>query len=220
MAAITARKVDGYSNISEQVLAETSIIRQISRKDIIGTPGSTTVKVYVNELSTIADYVPGTGVTITTDGSDYVTVSNLKEKGIKEIMDGMTAEMAPADYVVSRLVAAMSSAGEQIDTDGFLKMESDGTEVVAAAGAKPVVATIYADILTLKEALDNAKAPQFGRSLSMTPEMQNLILDQECKLVLDTNRGDKIQTDGFVGRVLGFDVYVTTLLPSCTNIIA
>lgn len=220
MAVTTARKVEGYSQISEEVLSESSIIKEISRKDIVGTPGSTTVKVYVNELATIANYVPGTGVAVSADGSAYVTVSNLKEKAVNEIMDGFTVETAPADYVVQRLMAAMAAAGETIDTDGFVKMEADGTELVAAAGAKPTVATIYDAIIDLKVALDIAKAPQKNRNLIMTPEMQGLILDQASKLVLDTSRGDSIQADGYVGKLLGFNVYVTSLLPAGTNLIA
>jgi len=220
MAVTTARKVEGYSNISEEVLAESSIIRQVSRKDIVGTPGSTNVKVYVNELATIADYVPGTGVALSADGSAYVTIANLKEKAINEIMDGFTVETAPSDYVVQRLMAAMGSAGEQIDKDGFIKMEADGTELVAAAGAAPTAANLYGKIIALKVALDNAKAPQKGRALVITPEVQGLMLSVDSKLVLDTTRGDSIQTDGYIGRVLGFDVFVTTLLPAGTNIIA
>lgn len=220
MAVTTARKVEGYSNISEEVLAEASIIKQVSRKDIVGTPGSTTVKVYVNELATIADYVPGTGVAISADGSAYVTVSNLKEKAVNEILDGFTVETAPADYVVQRLVAAMGAAGERIDTDGLTKMVSDGTTLVAASGDAPTVANIYNKIINLKVALDKAKAPQSKRSLIITPEVQGLMLDQASKLVLDTTRGDSIQTDGYIGRVLGFDVFVTTLVPSGTNMIA
>jgi len=215
-----ARRIEGYSDISEQVLAQASIIRQVSRKDITGTPGTTTVKVYVNELATIADYVPGTGVAISADGSAYVTINNLKEKAVNEILDGFTVATAPADLVASRLVAAMAAGGEQIDTDGFVKMVADGTEVVAAAGLKPTVSTIYTDILTLKQALDDAKAPQANRSLILTPEMYNFILNTDSKLVLDTARGDQIQTDAFVGRLLGFNVFVTTLLPAGTNIIA
>lgn len=215
-----ARKVTGYSDISEQVLAETSIIRQVSRKDIIGTPGTTTVSVYVNAAATVGDYVPGTGIAQSADGSAYVVINNLKEKAVNEILDGFTIETAPADLVVQRLAAAMAAAGEQIDTDGFTKMEADGTEAVAAAGAKPVVGTIYTDILTLKKALDDAKAPQAGRYLIVTPEMHNLMLQTDSKIVLATDRGDKIQADGFVGRFLGFDIFVTTLLPAGTNMMA
>lgn len=220
MAAITARKVEGYSQISEEVLAESSIIRQVSRKDIVGTPGSTNVKVYVNELATIADYVPGTGVAISADGSNYVTIANLKEKAVNEILDGFTVETAPADYVVQRLVAAMGAAGEQIDEDGFVKMVSDGTKLVLAAGDAPSAANIYGKVIALKVALDNAKAPQKGRALIITPEVQGFMLSVDSKLVLDTSRGDMIQTDGYIGRVLGFDVFVSTLLPTGTNMIA
>lgn len=220
MAAITARKVEGYSQISEEVLAESSIIRQVSRKDIVGTPGSTNIKVYVNELATIANYVPGTGVALSADSSAYVTVSNLKEKAVNEILDGFTAETAPADYVVQRLMAAMGAAGEEIDSDGFAKMVADGTKLVAAAGDAPTVSNIYGKVIALKVALDNAKAPQKSRSLIITPEVQGLMLSVDSKLVLDTSRGDMIQTDGYIGRVLGFDVFVSTNLPEGTNMIA
>ena len=220
MAATTARKAEGYSNISEQVLAESSIIKQVSRKDIIGTPGTTNVKVYVNELPTIANYVPGTGVSVSQDGSAYVTISNLKEKAINEILDGFTAETAPADYVVQRLMGAMSAYGEQIDTDGFTKMVADGTTAAAATVAKPSASNIYGKVLELKKKLDLAKAPQTRRFLVVTPDVLAFMLDTNSKIILDTTRGDQIQTDGYVGRLLGFDVFETTLLPSGVNMIA
>jgi len=220
MAVTSARKVEGYSEISEEVLAQSSIIKQVSRKDIVGTPGTTTVKVYVNELATIADYVPGTGVALSADGSQYVTISNLKEKAVNELLDGMTVETAPADYVVQRLMAAMAANGEQIDTDGFTKMVADGTTAVAAGGDIPTVATIYSDILNLKLALDNAKAPKTGRYLVLTPEMENLLLDKDSKIVLDTSKGDGILTEGYIGRIAGFDVFSTVLLPNGVNMIA
>jgi len=220
MAVTTGRKVTGYSDISEQVLAEQSIIQAVSRKDIIGTPGTTTVSVYVNKAATIADYVPGTGVALSADDSAYVVVSNLKEKGINEILDGFTVETAPMDMQISRIAAAMGAAAEQVDTDGFAKMVADGTKLVLAAGAKPTVSTIYTDILNLKAALDTAKAPQDNRYLILTPEMQNLLLQKASGVVLDTANGDAIVTNGFTGKVLGFNVFVTTLMPAGTNIIA
>lgn len=215
-----ARKIIGYSDISEKVLAQQSIIRNVSNTEVEGTVGFETVKVYVNDLASIADYVPGTGVTLTNDGSSYVDIDNKKEKAINELLDGYTVETAPADLVVSRLEAGLAKMGEQIDTDALAQMVTDGTEVVAAGGAKPVVGTIYADILSLKLALDNAKAPRSGRYLIVTPEMENLLLQTDSKVVLNTDRGDRIQTEGFVGRFLGFDIYSTVLLPDGTNMIA
>jgi hypothetical protein len=215
-----ARQVIGFSQISEQVLGQTSVIRTVANTEVEGAVGFETVKVYVNDLATIANYVPGTGVSITNDGSSYVDINTKKEKAINELLDGYTVETAPADLVASRLEAALVKMGEQMDEDAFTTMVADGTEAVADTGDKPTSATIYTDILDLKLALDNAKAPRTGRFLIVTPEIENLLLDTDSKIVLNTERGDRIITEGFVGRLLGFEVYSTVLLPAGTNMIA
>lgn len=215
-----ARKIAGYSEISEQVAAQSSIYLQVTNQEGLVNADATTMKVYVNALGSIQDYVPGTGVSLSNDGSSYVTVSNSVENALNELIDGYTVETAPADLVVSRMMAGIAARGEKNDTLVFAGMESEGTELVAAAGAKPTVSTIYEDILDLKAALDAAKAPKTGRKLILTPEMENLLLDVDSKVVLDTSRGDAIQTEGYVGRLLGFDVFSTVLLPAGTNMIA
>lgn len=214
-----ARKIAGYSDISEQVAAQKSIFLQVTNQDGLVNADATTMKVYVNSLASIQDYVPGTGVSLSNDGSSYVTVSNSVENALNEILDGYTVETAPADLVVSRMVAGMAARGEKNDTLVFAGMKAGGTELVAAAGAKPTASTIYAAILAIKAALDAAKAPKTGRKLILTPEIENLLLSVDSKVVLDTARGDAIQTEGFVGRLLGFDVFSTVLLPAGTNMI-
>jgi len=205
-----ARQVIGYSQISEQVLGQTSVIRTVANTEVEGAVG----------FETVNNYVPGTGVSITNDGSSYVDINTKQEKAINELLDGYTVETAPADLVASRLEAALVKMGEQMDEDAFETMVDDGTEAVDENGAKPTAATIYEDILGLKLALDNAKAPRTGRFLIVTPEMENLLLDTDSKIILNTERGDRIITDGFVGRLLGFEVYSSVLLPNGTNMIA
>lgn len=215
-----ARQVIGYSQISEKVLGQASVIRTVANTEVEGAVGFETVKVYVNDLATIANYVPGTGVSITNDGSSYVDINTKQEKAINELLDGYTVETAPADLVASRLEAALVKMGEQMDADAFAAMVADGTEAVADTGALPTAATIYEDILGLKLALDNAKAPRTGRFLIVSPVIENLLLDTDSKIILNTQRGDNIITEGFVGRLLGFDVFSTVLLPAGTNMIA
>ena len=215
-----ARKITGYSDISEQVLFQESIIRSVSNLEVQGTPGTTAVSVYVNALATVATYVPGTGVSKTNDGSAYVVLANLTEIAVNELIDGYTIETAPADLVASRFMGAVGGLAESVDTTTLADIVTNGTELVAAGDAKPVDTTIYADILALKKALDTAKAPRTGRSLIITPEMEALMLDVDSKLVLNTDRGDRILMDGWIGRVAGFDVYGTTLLPEGTNLVA
>jgi len=215
-----ARKITGYSDISEQVLFNESIIRNVSNLDVQGSPGTTAVSVYVNALATVATYVPGTGVTKTNDSSAYVVLSNLKEIAVNELLDGYTVETAPADLVASRFMGAVGGLAESIDTTTLAALVSGGTELVAAGGATPTAANIYTKVLALKQALDLAKAPRTGRSLIIDPEREALLLDTSSKLVLNTDRGDRILMDGWIGRVAGFDVYSTTLVPTATNMIA
>lgn len=223
MAIDTIRKVEGYAEVSEAVLAETSIIRSVSHKDVEGSISEgTQLKVYVHELPTIADYVPGTGVSLTLDGGSYVTLNNLKDKVVNEQYDGLSVEKVynRPDYVANRLDGAVRAFGEQFDTDGFTKMVADGTEVYAAAIAKTSASTIYDRILALKKALDDAKAPRTNRSLILTPEMENLLLDVDAKVILAEPASKVQQVEGSIGRLLGFNVFSTTLLPSGTNMIA
>ena len=135
-----ARKITGYSDISEQVLFNESIIRNVSNLDVQGSPGTTAVSVYVNALATVATYVPGTGVTKTNDSSAYVVLANLKEIAVNELLDGYTVETAPADLVASRFMGAVGGLAESIDTTTLAALVSGGTELVAAGGATPTAA--------------------------------------------------------------------------------
>lgn len=219
--ATDARQVIGYSQISEQVLGQASVIRAVANTEVEGTVGFETVKVYVNDLATIGDYTPGSGISLSQDGSSYVDINTTQEKAINELLDGYTVETAPADLVASRLEAALVKMGEQMDTDAFAEMVAEGTVASAAgAGNAPTVDNVYDEILALKLALDNAKAPRTGRFLIVSPEVENLLLDTDSKIILNTARGDEILTEGFVGRLLGFDIYSTVLLPNGTNAIA
>ena len=215
-----ARKVQGYSDISEAVLAQASVIRAVANLDIERHPTTGQMNVYVNDLASIADYVPGTGVSLTNDGSSYVNLNNLTEKAINELMDGYTLQSAPMDLAQRRFEAGVLKLGEQYDTDCLDDMVTNGTELVAAASAKPTASTIYGDILDLKQALDEAKAPKTGRSLLLKPEMEALLLNTDNKVYLNTESGLDIMQEGYVGRIAGFDVYGTTLLPSGTNMVA
>lgn len=215
-----ARKVYGYSDISEAALANISIIRAVANTDIERHPATGQMQVYVHALATVATYTPGTGVSKSNDSSSYVTLNNLKEVAVNELLDGYTVESAPMDLVQKRFEAAVLALGENIDTNALTAMESGGTEYVAAGAAKPTAATIYSDIVNLGQELSEAKAPKSGRSLIVTPEMAALLLKTDSKVYLNTEAGLNIMQEGYIGRIAGFDVYETNLLPSGTNMIA
>lgn len=128
--------------------------------------------------------------------------------------------MAPADTQTKAFTESMELLGEQMDVDFFTRLVAEGTEVVAAGGLKPTVAIIYQNILDLKLGLDQAKAPKIGRSLLVTSEMENLLLNVDAKVILQEPGSKAQQVAGSIGRLLGFEVFSTENLPAGTNIIA
>jgi len=273
---ILPRKVTGYSDISEGILVQESIIRAVSNLDIEGTPGFTAVSVLVHAAMSVDTYTPGSGITTEDDTSAYVVLSNGVEIGVNEVLDGFTVETAPVDLIVKRLAAAVGAIGENIDTAAMVIMEAGGTDLIAdtsvAAGsfvigtyyivetvnsagagttlagtnadqsildevflcigdgtgltamtvvaAAPFAVNAYTSILKASKALNDAKAPRANRSLIISTRMEQELLSVNSGLVLNTDRGDRLLQDGWIGKVAGFDVYVSTLLPSGTNFIA
>lgn len=214
------RKLEDYSDISDKVLSEQSITKSIANKEQL-TAEATTLKIYVRDKTgKVRTYTPNTGITPQGDNGAFVTVTNLKEPAVNELLDGVSMRIAPADTATKAFVEATELLAEEMDIDFFIRLVAEGTEVVAAGGAKPIVTTIYQDILDLKLALDNAKAPKRGRSLLVTPEMENLLLNVDSKVILAEPASKMQQVEGSIGRLLGFDVFSTANLPSGTNIIA
>ena len=280
MAVDTVRVLNGYSQVGAEALAQESIIRNVSFNDGTLPQGAVSAKVFVHGLSTIQDYVAGTGVTPSTDGSDYVTVSNMKDRAINELLDGLSVEAAYAsgDYVAKRYDAALKARAEDDDTIGFAKMYADGTvaqgtfgttevtitnfvvgnyykvktansagdatdigcaastadvgevfkaltdgtgltALVAYAVDTPTASTVAADILALKAALDTAKAPRAGRFLIVDSAIENLLLSATAGIVLAEPGSKMQQVEGSIGRLYGFDIFSTVLLPSAVNMI-
>ena len=281
MAVDTVRVLQGYTAVGAEALAQESIIRNISFEEGTLPQGAVSAKVYVHELASVQNYVAGTGVTPSTDGSNYVVVSNLKDEAINELMDGLSVEAAYAsgDYVAKRYDAAIKARAEKDDTNGFTKMVADGKEAPGTFGTtdvtitnfvvgkvykvtaantagdataigcaastavigeiftaltdgtgltalkgvaviKPTASTIYADVLSLKAALDAAKAPRAGRYLLVNSEMENLLLSPDAKVIIAEPASKMQQVEGSVGRLLGFNIFSSVLVPSGTNMIA
>ena len=71
-----------------------------------------------------------------------------------------------------------------------------------------------------KNALDEAKAPRSGRWAVVSSEMENLLLSATAGIVLAEPASKMQQVEGSIGRLYGFNIFSTVLLPSGTNMIA
>lgn len=220
MAITTARKVNGYSDISEAVISAQLVVRSVANTDIERNPATGQLGVYVHAAGTDATYTPGTGLSASADGSSWVTLANLTEVGVNELLDGYTVEAAPMDHAQRRLEAGLVGIMEGIETTVLSDLATNGTELYAAAIATTSASTIVARILAMSQALTEAKAPRSGRSLIITPAMEAALLSTDSKIAVNSESGFKVMADGFIGRFGGFNIFVTPLLPAGTNMVA
>jgi len=215
---MAVKRIEGYANIASMVLLKQSIAQNISHKGITFSEGQN-LKVYIHGEGDVQDYVLGTGVTPSVDGGAYVTITNAKDKAINEILDAGELAMSPVDYPTDRYVASIKSFGKQIDTDFFAAAVSEGTEAFAAAIAKTDATTIMDRVIALMVALDTAEADHDGRALTITPTMHGYML-QSDKIVLQEPTSKLELVNGSIGRLLGFDIFVSNRLPAGSNMVA
>lgn len=78
------------------------------------------------------------------------------------------------------------------------------------------VSNIYQYIVELGQKLDDSNCPSDGRNLVIYPGIKTLLL-QSSQFVRATNLGDKVVQNGMIGNVAGFDVHVSTNVPTVSN---
>ena len=126
-------------------------------------------------------------------------------------------------------VDRVQAAGNLIDTamgraaysladisDAFLlKTIANGVASGNKIGAKTdlvalTAANVYENIVKLRTKLDKANVPTQGRSLVVPPEVYALLLNDTThfSLAMDATKNDVV-INGLVGRIAGFDVYMS-----------
>lgn len=126
-------------------------------------------------------------------------------------------------------VDRVQAAGNLIDTamgraaysladisDAFLlKTIANGVASGNKIGAKTdlvalTAANVYENIVKLRTKLDKANVPTQGRSLVVPPEVYALLLNDTThfSLAMDVTKNDVV-INGLVGRIAGFDVYMS-----------
>jgi hypothetical protein len=93
------------------------------------------------------------------------------------------------------------------------------TDLIVALYAPTTAALLKAQVIKFERLLNSAKAPIEGRYLIVTPAMAALF---ESALILQTNYGDTIQSNGFksIGMAYGFTILMSLYTPDLVNMIA
>ena len=166
---------------------------------------------------------------------DYTKNTNIADPEVLTTSD-QTLVIDQAKYFNFQVddVDRVQAAGNLIDTamgraaysladisDAFLlKTIANGVASGNKIGAKAdlvalTAANVYENIVKLRTKLDKANVPTQGRSLVVPPEVYALLLNDTThfSLAMDATKNDVV-INGLVGRIAGFDVYMSN---NCVN---
>lgn len=178
--------------------------------------------VHVNQLGaiTVRDYTPGTAITVedlaTTDQTLVIDqdkywafkvedLDKVQAAGpmVDEAMN--SAAYGIADTVDAKIFAVIAAAAPAANTIG-----TNASKIALTA------ANVYENIVKMKTALDKKNVSKNGRKLAISPEVEALLLLDDRFVKAGVQESEDRLENGFVGRVAGFDAYVSNNLPDNT----
>ena len=170
----------------------------------INTIGAITVKSYTKNTD-IADpeVLSTTDQTLGIDQSKYFNfqVDDVdKVQAAGELVDTAMGRAAYAladvsDAYLLGVIAAGAAAGNTIGS--------------AAAPVALTGSNVYENIVKLKTKLDKANVPNTGRTIVVPPDVHSLLLLDDRFAKSTATAGQEALINGLVGRIAGFDVYMS-----------
>lgn len=170
----------------------------------INTIGAITVKSYTKNTD-IADpeVLSTTDQILVVDQSKYFNfqVDDVdKVQAAGELVDTAMGRAAYAladvsDAYLFGVIAAGAAAGNTIGS--------------AAAPVALTASNVYENIVKLKTKLDKANVPNTGRTIVVPPDVHSLLLLDDRFAKSTATAGQEALINGLVGRIAGFDVYMS-----------
>ena len=196
-----------WSPIVLERLQEDLLVSKITNRNYEGDiKGGNAVNIFGTVLPAVTDY--------TRDGANGATAHNNtavkmlvdKEKWTAEYVDGVSATQVPYDMEQRAVLNTALAMAEFMENEVITYIHTTAPKLTAATLTKD---TVYTTILAMKKTLTTNKVPLDGRYLIATPDMEVAILESN-KLVPTAD--PKQLADGIIGRIGGFDVYVSNYL--------
>lgn len=104
------------------------------------------------------------------------------------------------------------------ETEKILLTEMDTEATSKLTPTKTLDKTnIYEELIKVKVKLDEKNVPTIGRFLIIPPDVHGLLLAGDLIVGTGGAMAESITKNGFVGTILGFDVYLSNNMGSLTN---
>ena len=170
--------------------------------------------VHINSLGAVSvrSYAQGTDLTYDALSTTDQTLVIDQQKYFAFALDDVDAAQAAGDIMDTAMGRAAYSLADVSDAFLLGKIAAGGSSdnYVGSSGSPVALTTsnIYSNIVALRTKLDKANVPTQGRSLVVPPEAYALLL-QDARFTAVQGVAEGVITNGLVGRVAGFDIYMS-----------
>lgn len=176
-----------------------------------------TVKISQIGDITVNDYVENTDINDPEELSVTQKVLTIdKQKYFNFQIDDVDAAQIRTslmDAAMQRAAYALADATEKII---LTAIDTDATNKLLPVAALDET-NVYKEIVKMKVAMDKANVPSQGRWLVVSPDTHALLLQDQRFVATGGTMAEETLRNGFIGRILGFDVYLSNNISTLTN---
>lgn len=190
-------------------LDKAHVIANLVNRDYAGEISQYGDRVKIFQVSdlTISDYT-GAGVTYgDLDTTEIELIIDEKKYFSFKVDDVDSAQVrsngALMDGAMQRASYALANETEK---DIFTAMKT-GTQAHTAS-ATLSASNVYEELVAVKVKMDKNNVPTQGRYMVVSPELHGLLL-QDARFATGGSMAEDAVKNGFVGRILGFEVFVS-----------
>lgn len=200
-------------------LDKAHVVANLVNRDYEGTIRQYGDTVKINQIGaiTINDYTENSDIE---DPQDLATTETVLKIDKQKYFNFQIDDVDQAQVRSELMNSAMQRAGYALadETEKIILQEIDtnaGTKLTA--GATLDKDNVYSEIVKMKVAMDKENVSTTGRNLIVSPELHGLLLENDKFVGTGGTMAEGNLKNGFIGRVVGFDVYLSNNLGELTN---
>ena len=180
--------------------------------------------VHINTIGniTVKDYTKNTDIAdpeVLSTADQTLVINQCKYFNFQ--VDDVDKAQAAGELVDTAMTRAAYALADTADAF-LLKTIAEGAASgnIIGSASSPVALTaanIYENIVKLRTLLDKSNVPNTGRSICVPPDVYALLLMDERFAKNTADAGQNALVNGLVGRVAGFDVYMSNNVSGASN---
>lgn len=176
-----------------------------------------TVKITSIGDITVKDYTENQDINAPEDLSTTQKILTIdKQKYFNFQIDDVDAAQVRSPLMDAAMQRAAYALADETEKIILKAIDTDATN--KQVPAKTLDETnIYKEIVKVKTTMDKANVSTMGRYLIVSPDTHALLLQETRFTATGGAMAEDIIRNGFVGRILGFDVYLSNNIDTLTN---